>query len=184
MLVGTAAKLQRIGVEGTLRDQEIALEDALERTVRGLGLEQQLQRLTAGKRAPAINLKAQRLLLGENETVDANVNALDLDAHLSIDGGDHGGANGLGEFLERIAKEHHDTHGECELVADDLGLDRRLRSRGLGREHHGDKVGGKVLDANGGDALDIGHGARDDGGQNIGRNADAVNLDFLGHESS
>lgn len=52
MLVGTATKLQRIGVEGTLRDQEIALEDALERAVRGLGLEQQLKRLTAGKRAP------------------------------------------------------------------------------------------------------------------------------------
>ena len=95
MLIGTAAQLQRIGIEGTLRDQEITLEDALERAVRGLGLEQQLQRLTAGKRAPAINLKAQRLLLGENEAVNANVNALDLDAHLSIDGSDHGGANGL-----------------------------------------------------------------------------------------
>ena len=55
MLVGTTAKLERIGVEGALRDQEIALEDALERAVRGLGLKQQLQRLTAGKRAPAIN---------------------------------------------------------------------------------------------------------------------------------
>ncbi len=33
-----------------------------------------------------------------------NVNALDLDAHLGVDGGDHGGANGLGEFLERITK--------------------------------------------------------------------------------
>ena len=56
MLVGTAAQLQRIGVEGALRDQEIALEDALERAVRGLGLEQQLQRLTAGKRTPVEDL--------------------------------------------------------------------------------------------------------------------------------
>ena len=56
----------------------------------------------------------------------------DLDAHLGVDGGNNGGANGLGEFLERIAKEHHDAHGKCELVADDLGLDRRLGSRGLG----------------------------------------------------
>jgi len=31
MLIGTAAQLQSIGIEGTLRDQEITLEDALER---------------------------------------------------------------------------------------------------------------------------------------------------------
>ena len=72
-------------------------------------------------------------------------------------------------------------HRDGKPVLVHVSLDGRAELRGAGREH-AHEVGRDILDAHRGDTLDLLDGARDDGGQDLGRDAHSCDLDLFGHD--
>jgi hypothetical protein len=122
-----------------------------------------------------------KLLLGKDEAIDADVDGGYVDADLLGNRLGNGRSNVAGKLGERVAIERGNMNADLELVILDAGLDGRVLGNGTARENR-DETRGDVVAADGGDAVDLARGEGDDRGDDALGDADTRNAKLvLGH---